>query len=215
MTGGDVRLFRAVANYMADRLETDAWAPFAEALSDPRHTEADTSKPRSALPVLRHLHEALRAARADAPEIVTALPASSQDWAPVYRSSEWSKPFNDQVAVLEIAGPGAVIHLPHATLGLMLCAPGLDYPRHAHPAVEVYVALSAGGAAERDADGVRHAMGPGDHSVHPPDTSHAFRTGSQPVVVAYAWCGDVMAPSWWKHDMRDETEPRRDARRSV
>jgi hypothetical protein len=204
-----------VAGHLAGRLDADAWAPFAAVLSDARHSEAAISEPAPAPPVLRHLPEALRAARAQAPEIVAAMPGTSQPWVRIYRGGEWSSPFNDDVVVLEVGGPGAVMRMARGTLGLMLCAPGLDYPRHAHPAAELFVALSAGGAVERGADGVWHSMGPADVSLHPPDTSHAFRTGTGPVLVAYAWHGDVTAATWWKHDMRDEAEPRRDAHRAV
>jgi quercetin dioxygenase-like cupin family protein len=215
MTSADRRLFRAVAGHLAGRLEAGAWAPYTAALSEARHCEAPILESGPALPVLRHLPEALRAARAHAPEIVAALPGTSQPWVRIYRDSEWSSPFNDDVAVLEVAGPGAVMRTARGTLGLMVCAPGLDYPRHAHPAAELYVALSAGGAVERDAHGVWHSMGPGDVSLHPPDTSHAFRTGTRPVLVAYAWQGDVAAATWWKHDMTDDAEARRETHRAV
>jgi hypothetical protein len=77
----------------------------------------------------------------------------------------------------------------------------------------VYVTLSAGVDVERGADGTWRQMCAGEVSCRPSGTSHASRAGYRAVLVAYAWHGDLAAPTWWKHDTTDPSEPRRDAYR--
>ena len=67
---------------------------------------------------------------------------------------------------------------------------------------------------ERAADGNWLPMGAGDVSYHAPDTSHALRT-STPVLIAYAWVGEVGAATWWKQDMTNASGERRNALRTT
>jgi hypothetical protein len=212
------RLFVTVRDYLLERLweaspiTFDRFAAPLRAI-DPgvRRAVADTESP----PVLDHLPTGLAAVSGTGRVVVATLAASESTppWSPVYAETDWSLPFGHLVAVSEIAGLNGPIPAADASLGLMLCGPGLEYPRHAHPAAEVYVALGAGGVVERNADGVWHPLAAGDASYHPPDSSHAFRTGDLPVLIAYSWQGDIVAPTWWKRDMTDPAEPRLDAHR--
>lgn len=213
------RLFEETRRFLEERCtehEPEVWGVFEGALARVRISTVNWVEVGPEPPTLRHLRRAADEGRAAAGSPAHALEATVERalWRPAYRPSPWSRAFNDGLAVLELCGPGGPIRSDDCCLGLMLCAPGLEYPRHAHPAAEVYAALSAGGAVELAADGNWRPLGAGGVSYHPPDTSHAFRT-SMPVLIAYAWAGDVHAPTWWKVDMTNPSEQRRDTLRTT
>ncbi len=79
-----------------------------------------------------------------------------------------------------------------ATLGVTLQAPNVDYPAHAHEAVEIYYIL-AGSADWQQGDGGWQRKAPGDFVLHKAHEPHAMRTGEEPLLAMFAWVSDLMS----------------------
>lgn len=90
-----------------------------------------------------------------------------------------------------------------ASLGVTLQAPGLDYPAHAHEAVEIYYIL-AGSADWQQGDGVWRRKVPGDFVLHEAHEPHAMRTGDEPLLAMFAWVSGLMSDVY----LVDSTESR-------
>jgi hypothetical protein len=94
--------------------------------------------------------------------------------------------FLDGYGYCELAGPGGHVRDGARSLGLLLLAPHVTYPLHAHPATETYLILcgaprwqiGAGDPVARRAGAViRHASG----------VAHAMHAGPAPLLAAYCW----------------------------
>jgi mannose-6-phosphate isomerase-like protein (cupin superfamily) len=79
-----------------------------------------------------------------------------------------------------------------ATLGVTLQAPNVDYPAHAHEAVEIYYIL-AGSVDWQQGDGVWRRKVPGDFVLHEAHEPHAMRTGGEPLLAMFAWVSGLMS----------------------
>jgi len=79
-----------------------------------------------------------------------------------------------------------------ASLGVTLQAPNVDYPAHAHEAVEIYFIL-AGSVEWQQGDGVWRRKAPGDFVLHKAHEPHAMRTGEEPLLAMFAWVSDLMS----------------------
>jgi len=79
-----------------------------------------------------------------------------------------------------------------ATVGVTLQAPNLDYPSHAHAAVEIYYIL-AGSVDWQQGDGTWRRKVPGDFVLHRAHEPHAMRTGAEPLLALFAWVSDLMS----------------------
>ncbi len=79
-----------------------------------------------------------------------------------------------------------------AALGVTLQAPCVDYPAHAHAAVEIYYIL-AGSADWQQGDGVWRRKQPGDFVLHQAHEPHVMRTGDEPLLAMFAWVSDLMS----------------------
>ncbi len=94
------------------------------------------------------------------------------------------------LAYVEFAGPTGLAPCETLHLGLFLLGPKTFYPNHSHAADELYYVIA--GRGEWQTDGgpfVEH--GPGALIEMPSFTPHALRTGAQPVLMVYAWTGNV------------------------
>ncbi len=90
----------------------------------------------------------------------------------------------------DVASPRGLIATDTIALGVLLIGPGMIYPPHAHPALEIYCVV--GGEAEwqrGDGPWVRKPAGTVIH--HPPGIVHATRTGSDPLLALYLWRGHL------------------------
>ena len=95
-----------------------------------------------------------------------------------------------ELAYVELAGPTSPAPCETLRLGIFLLGPKAFYPDHSHAADELYYVI--GGRGEWQTDGgpfVEH--GPGALIEIPSFTPHALRTGAAPVLMVYAWTGDV------------------------
>jgi quercetin dioxygenase-like cupin family protein len=77
-----------------------------------------------------------------------------------------------------------------SSMGLLMLGPDVVYPRHRHPAEEIYIPL-AGRAWWQRGDGPWRRVQPGIAIHHPPCIPHATRTGGDPLVALYLWQGEI------------------------
>lgn len=83
-----------------------------------------------------------------------------------------------------ICGPRGMESRYDIQLGFSLMAPRTRYPDHRHPPEEAYVLLSAGEFRQRDGDWFDPGVGGGLHNR--PDSLHAMRSGTAPLLAM--WC---------------------------
>ena len=137
------------------------------------------------------LAERLVTAMEREPERVTWHPSKSYDHEPTMTD------FLPRYAVAVIFGPDRFgrrcpYFSDRATLGLTLQAPDVDYPAHAHEAVEIYYIL-AGSVDWQQGDGVWRRKVPGDFVLHEAHEPHAMRTGGEPLLAMFAWVSGLMS----------------------
>ncbi|MCI0431514.1 MAG: dimethylsulfonioproprionate lyase family protein [Rhodospirillales bacterium] len=100
-----------------------------------------------------------------------------------------SPDFLDGYGYAVIAGPGGLF-ASEIALGVLVLAPGLLYPAHAHPAEEVYLVLDPTSRWWRDGEEWREGAG-GAAIHHPPNLAHAMQAGSAPLFAVYLWRGQL------------------------
>jgi len=117
---------------------------------------------------------------------------------PNYRRLPPSTDFLDRYGYAVIGGPahGPPALIGHAALalGVLLLAPRTCYPRHRHPATELYVPLNAGEWWR--GDGPWRVELPGAVIHHRPEVTHATRAGDTPLLAVYLWSGDLGTHAW-------------------
>ncbi len=111
-----------------------------------------------------------------------------------YADSAWAAGTIDRMAAGFVAGPGAPVSAAAVAFGMFVVAPDTYYPEHWHKAKEVYLVV-AGSMDFLGADGWRR-LGPGEASVQEPDVVHALRTGPDPMLCFWSWCGELDSPQW-------------------
>lgn len=102
--------------------------------------------------------------------------------------------FSANYAYTRLLGEHALGVTRHVQSGLMTMGPGLIYPSHAHPAVELYIILK-GTSWWSIGDGPWQVRRPGDVFLHPSWVAHATHTMDEPILTAYFWSGDTSGPS--------------------
>lgn len=137
------------------------------------------------------LAERLVTAMEREPERVAWHPSKSYDDEPAMTD------FLPRYAVAVIFGPDRFgrrcpYFSDRASLGVTLQAPDVDYPAHAHEAVEIYYIL-AGSVDWQQGDGVWRRKVPGDFVLHEAQEPHAMRTGDEPLLAMFAWVSDLMS----------------------
>lgn len=94
----------------------------------------------------------------------------------------------------EIVGPEAPLVSDRFCLGFTLIAPHSFYPRHRHPATELYFVLA--GTAEWTLGDDTGKRPPGTFVLHPSGAAHSMRTFDEPLLALYTWNGaDVVTLS--------------------
>jgi hypothetical protein len=89
-----------------------------------------------------------------------------------------------------LAGPGGLVASEELALGVLMLGPGIHYPTHRHPAVEIYVPL-AGEAEWQKGEEPWRREPPGAVIRHESMMPHATRTLAEPLLAAYLWRGDL------------------------
>lgn len=93
-------------------------------------------------------------------------------------------------AHVAFVGPAGLVRSDALLLGIFLIGPRAFYPDHSHAADEVYYVI-AGRGEWRKGDGPFAGHGPGGLIEMPSFEPHAIRTGAEPVLMVYAWTGDI------------------------
>ena len=103
--------------------------------------------------------------------------------------------FCDNFSFAALAAPprwagGVAVASKSVGLTFTLQGPDVYYPDHAHKAVEIYYVIAGQGEWQKDS-GDFVAYGPGSLIEMPSFTPHALSTGVTPVLILYAWIGDI------------------------
>ncbi len=199
------RQIQVLADWLAARLEgaaeplPAARRAFQAALARVAGADPAAARPtaQSSLPVLRHWPRALElvgdsAAAPVLPSLQTLAPALDWIQNPNYRANPPSPGFLENYGYAQLAGPAHVptlLETGTCAFGLLLLGPGLLYPSHRHPAVELYLPLTPG-EWQRGPEPWR-AVPPATPIHHPSGLSHATRAGAGPLLALYLWQGDL------------------------
>jgi histidine ammonia-lyase len=149
-------------------------------------TRLDRSVQQRTMPVEQFLGAAIAlcdGATADlrAP-LATLAPSLRWRQNPTYANAD----FLDGYGYCELLGPAGHLRDESMAIGLLLLAPRVTYPEHAHPATETYVVL--GGRAEwRQGERDWRRRAPGERIEHASGEPHAMRTTAEPLLAAYLW----------------------------
>ena len=127
-------------------------------------------------------------------DLVAALVAAAPmlQWRQTYTAVDFGADFLKKYGWTEFIGLRGPVPSPSLACGVLLLAPGLTYPSHAHQAEELYLPLS--GVAEwqmGDADFA--TVRPGQVIHHAPWVPHAMRCGTEPMAALYLWRGGDLA----------------------
>ena len=109
---------------------------------------------------------------------------------PNYVAAPPSPEFLASYGYAVLAGPGGLVGSGDLALGILILGPGIHYPSHNHPAVEIYVVL-AGEAEWQKGEGPWRREKPGTVIRHDSMVSHAMRALGEPLLAAYVWRGDL------------------------
>lgn len=149
----------------------------------------------AALPVCRFLDAALAAAVPAELAAPLAALAPALCWVqnPNHRRAPPDPRFLDNYGYAVIAGPAAgapaLAACEAMALGMLLLGPRTHYPRHAHPAEELYVPLHE--AQWYQGGGAWTAQPAGMLIHHRPGVPHATRTDDRPLLAIYLWRGEI------------------------
>jgi hypothetical protein len=146
------------------------------------------------LPVLRWLDSIRDDSAAFDVDLVAALCALAPQlaWRQTYTEQDIGRAFLDNYgwcAILSREGP---LVSERIACGFLLLGPEVHYPRHRHPAEELYLALS-GTAAWQQGDGAWARRTPGALLHHAGNEPHAMRTAASPLLALYLWRGADLA----------------------
>jgi mannose-6-phosphate isomerase-like protein (cupin superfamily) len=114
--------------------------------------------------------------------------AASIEWRQTYSRDEIGADFLRTYGYTEIMGPTAELRSDRLRSGFLLLAPETHYPRHHHPAQELYVVLSGTAAWAQGAEPWADRP-PGTVIHHASNEPHAMRTAAEPLLALYLWHG--------------------------
>ncbi|HKF62393.1 MAG TPA: dimethylsulfonioproprionate lyase family protein [Dongiaceae bacterium] len=165
-------------------------ADFAQAVA-----RLDLSAPRpqpqpDSLPVCRFWERVVAGGGALLAPLAKLAPALSWVQNPNYVAAPPSPEFLENYGYAVLAGPGGLVASEALALGILLLGPGIHYPSHNHPAVEIYVVL-AGEAEWQKAGEPWRREPPGAVIRHDSMVTHATRALAEPLLAAYVWQGDL------------------------
>jgi Dimethlysulfonioproprionate lyase len=127
-------------------------------------------------------------------EAIEAL-ASKLDWRQTYTKADFGQRFLDNYGWSEWIGERGAFMSDAIACGVLLLGLDTEYPAHSHEAEELYLPL-AGHAWWRSGKSEWRLRAPGTWIHHPAWTTHAMRTGREPLLAAYVWrAGDLSAKS--------------------
>lgn len=187
---------RRLAEDLRSLLETAGREAHAFIRDWPRELIARPTEARS-LPVVSALEGLSRYAAPRTRALVEAIAALSGelDWRQTYSSADFGARFLQNYGWSEWIGERGAFASDAIACGVLILGPETEYPAHSHEAEELYLPL-AGHASWRSANSDWRLRPPGRWIHHPAWTTHAMRTGAEPLLAAYVWrAGDLTAKS--------------------
>lgn len=181
-----------------------ALSPFVAALRGVDDTPGENATHTLDHPLMPLLSGALAAAEGpdELIEAVTAL-ASEGGFFRVYEGEGINATQADFMVGKHVVSPKGRLFNENARAGIFFLAPDFEYPMHNHAALEVYYVISGVVHVQNGVAAEPRRLGPGEYSVTPSGVPHALRTGEAPVVILYAWTGDLASPIYWWTEEED------------
>jgi Dimethlysulfonioproprionate lyase len=162
----------------------------------PRELTARPIGARS-LPVVSVLSDLSRYAAPRTRALVEAIAAlaGELDWRQTYTPADFGERFLQNYGWSEWIGQRGAFASDAIACGVLILGPDTEYPDHSHEAEELYLPL-AGHASWRLGKSDWRLRRPGTWIHHPSWTTHAMRTGAEPLLAAYLWrAGGLTAKS--------------------
>jgi hypothetical protein len=135
--------------------------------------------------------------------LASSWPAPLTDIAPAlsacWKRLDWYYHYPDRpdlaanIAFAELIGPAAPLWSDKIRVGFTFMAPGIFYPLHDHPAVELYLVLS--GHAQWTRGTMTTSQDPGTTILHASMQPHAMQTTTEPLLALYLWTGEIASPA--------------------
>ena len=126
--------------------------------------------------------------------VVGAIRAAGDQlhWQQTYGAADFGSDFLQGYGWSEFIGLRGPRPSARIACGVLLLAPGIVYPAHAHQAEEVYLPIS--GVAEWQQGEAGFAPVPVGQAIHhAPWVPHAMRVGAEPLAALYLWRGGDLA----------------------
>ncbi len=124
--------------------------------------------------------------------VVRLLQAMPLQWRQTYGADDFGQAFLRGYGWSEFVGLRGPVPSSQIACGVLLLAPGIEYPAHAHQAEEVYLPIA--GVADWARGTADFAPVPvGQPIYHAPWQPHAMRVGEEPLAALYLWRGGDLA----------------------
>ncbi|MAD41989.1 MAG: hypothetical protein CL623_06315 [Arcobacter sp.] len=101
--------------------------------------------------------------------------------------------FNKNFGFSELIGPNGLFYSEKISCGFVLMGKNLNYPKHLHPAVELYEVIL--GPLEWKIEKNKFIAHQGELIHHRKNESHAMKTNEIPFLGIYTWIGEIETPS--------------------
>ncbi|MDR3298653.1 MAG: hypothetical protein LBU43_01295 [Candidatus Accumulibacter sp.] len=121
--------------------------------------------------------------------------AESIPWRYSYAPRDDDPGLDTRMGWYEFIGPAAPMRSDRVGFGLMYLGPDTHYRPHAHPAAELYGAVS--GLLPWKSGEHSGVMAPGEFLYNPPRVVHSMRSGDEPVLLVYSWTGDIVSGGYY------------------
>ncbi len=145
------------------------------------------------LPVCRWL-DAMDAGGVDAGGVMGAIRAAAgqMQWRQTYGAGDFGADFLNGYGWSEFVGLRGPMASERIACGVLLLAPGVLYPAHAHEAEEIYLPIH-GTALWQQGQGDFMPVAVGQAVHHASWVPHAMQVGAQPLAALYLWRGGDLA----------------------
>ena len=114
-----------------------------------------------------------------------------------YTADRIGEYFLENYGFCNIIGPGGFYETDRVQLGFLLLGPGAYYPKHFHPALEMYHPV-CGEAFWSQEDGAEIVHPSGTAVYHGENVIHTMRTADQPLLALYCWLDGIEAQAEMK-----------------
>ena len=118
-------------------------------------------------------------------------------WYQVFDSNGIEDALAQGLVAGQIIGKNGIIYSASTLMGLFLIAPGVKYPFHQHPALELYYVLSGSIRISHGRGKALERFTANQYSITPPHQVHSLETGDEPCLILYVWTGDMTPENWW------------------